>query len=585
MNKYKTLLSTIKLAYKADKFYVLSLLSSSLLKAVMRLGEIYSVKLMAESIVALDSRMAIISVSLYAFVWITLNLLAHFKEYLVHIHIPKINNYIDNLIIDKVNRLKAEDVQRSSFNDLYVNIQTFGKQKFATVIDNSGELVQSFASFVITLVAILNQNYVIGIIVAVFALIESLLYSTTARGMKGVQDSVTVRRKELDYYTRTAQDIRNFLPLKVFNIIKYLRDKIILAQNEILSSLKKYWVKMKIRSATTGTITNLVGRITPIGYFAYEAAKGSISLGDFILLRGVIDEYFRNTFVFYAYLVKIYEDTLYISDLFTFLDMEEPKSFLKMIDVKKIGIQVKDVSFKYPDSDRFVLQDINLNIKPGERVAILGINGAGKSTLVKLLSGYFFPTSGEVLVNGHSTEKINTVHFRNNIAFMTQDILHLYLPVDENVKIGDLDFVDDEKVIKSLEKSTLLGDVAKMPNGFTTVLGTIFKGGIDLSGGQWQKLALARAFYRDAKLIFLDEPTSSIDSENEEVIFNNIFDDKRDKTYVIISHKFSNINKADRIIVLDGGKITEEGTHDELMNLKGKYWKMYNKQKKGFIKK
>jgi ATP-binding cassette subfamily B protein len=584
VNKYKTLISTIKLAYKADKFYVLGLLTSSILRAVAKLGEIYSAKLMVDAIIQFDSNMAIISVCLYAITWITLNVLAHFKEYLINIHVPKINYYLDNLIISKIDRLSLGDIQKSSFSDLYVNIQTFGKQKFATVVDNSGELIQSFASFLISLVAILNQNYIIGIIVAIFALFEAFLYSRMAKGMKGVQDSVVIQRKELDYYTKTAQDIRSFLPLKVFNIIRYLKGKVVSVQNEIHNSLRKYWVALKIRAVITGTITNLLGRITPIGFFAYQAAKGVITLGDFVLLRGLIDQYFFYTFVFYSYLGKIYEDTLYISDLFTFLDMEEPKSFLKMIDVKKIGIQVKDVSFKYPDSDRFVLQDINLNIKPGERVAILGINGAGKSTLVKLLSGYFFPTSGEVLVNGHSTEKINTVHFRNNIAFMTQDILHLYLPVDENVKIGDLDFVDDEKVIKSLEKSTLLGDVAKMPNGFTTVLGTIFKGGIDLSGGQWQKLALARAFYRDAKLIFLDEPTSSIDSENEEVIFNNIFDDKRDKTYVIISHKFSNINNADRIIVLDGGKITEEGTHDELMNLKGKYWKMYNKQKKGFIK-
>ena len=248
------------------------------------------------------------------------------------------------------------------------------------------------------------------------------------------------------------------------------------------------------------------------------------------------------------------------------------------------AIEFKDVSFKYPGTTRYVLKNFNLTINPGEKIALVGENGAGKTTIIKLLLRFHDVSSGEVLINGVNLKDINLEEWHKYIGALFQDFIKYQFTFKENVYLGDLTKSNQEKWLKqAITKSGADKFLNTLPNGIDQVVGKMFDGGIDLSGGQWQKLALSRAFFRDAPILILDEPTSAIDAKAEYEIFQNVQSLQKDKTVVIISHRFSTVRHADRILVLSEGKIIEAGNHSELMKLKGLYAELFEIQAQGYI--
>ena len=246
-------------------------------------------------------------------------------------------------------------------------------------------------------------------------------------------------------------------------------------------------------------------------------------------------------------------------------------------------LEFKDVVFKYPSTERDILKNFNLTIQSGEKVALVGENGAGKTTLIKLLLRFYDVTEGEILINGVNIKDVNLDEWHKCIGALFQDFIKYQFTFKENVYLGDLTKANEEKLLKeAIEKSGANKYLDTLPNGIDQIVGKMFEGGIDLSGGQWQKLALARAFFRDAPILILDEPTSAIDAKAEYEIFQNVQKLQKDKTVVIISHRFSTVRQADRILVLDDGKILEEGNHEELMKEKGLYAELFEIQAKGY---
>lgn len=245
-------------------------------------------------------------------------------------------------------------------------------------------------------------------------------------------------------------------------------------------------------------------------------------------------------------------------------------------------IEIDNLFFKYQNSNNFVLNDINLTVNPGEKVAIVGENGAGKTTLVKLLCKVYEPTGGKIRVDGFNLNEVKTLSWNNKLGTLFQDFnTYGALTVRDNVAIGG-EKIDDDLVWDALKKSGASGFVKKFPKKLDQVLSEVFKGGIRPSGGQWQKIAIARMFYRNAPILIMDEPTAAIDAISEAKIFNNIYKFMKGKSVIIISHRFSTVRNADRIIVLDKGRIIEQGTHDELIELRGKYFESFSLQAKGY---
>lgn len=246
-------------------------------------------------------------------------------------------------------------------------------------------------------------------------------------------------------------------------------------------------------------------------------------------------------------------------------------------------IELKNVSFKYPNTKRYILKNFNLIIKSGEKIALVGENGAGKTTLIKLLLRFYDVIEGEILINGVNIKNINLDKWYKEIGALFQDFIKYQFTFKENVYFGNQKQIDNITLLKEAIKNSGADQYLKnLPNSYDQIVGKMFQDGVDLSGGQWQKLALARAFFKNAPILILDEPTSAIDAKAEYEIFQHVQELQKDKTVFIISHRFSTVRNADRILVLDEGKIIEEGNHETLMKNKGLYEELFNIQAKGY---
>ena len=246
-------------------------------------------------------------------------------------------------------------------------------------------------------------------------------------------------------------------------------------------------------------------------------------------------------------------------------------------------IEFKNISFRYPNTKRYILKNFNLTIASGEKIALVGENGAGKTTLIKLLLRFYDPIEGEILINGVNIKNINLEKWHKEIGALFQDFIKYQFTFKENVYFGNQKQIDNITLLKEAIKNSGADQYLKdLPNSYDQTVGKMFKEGVDLSGGQWQKLALARAFFKNAPILILDEPTSAIDAKAEYEIFQHVQELQKDKTVFIISHRFSTVRNADRILVLDEGRIIEEGNHEALIKKKGLYEELFNIQAKGY---
>ncbi len=313
----------------------------------------------------------------------------------------------------------------------------------------------------------------------------------------------------------------------------------------------------------------------------------TISLERYFFLSGALLRIGGALNNIFGTLTRMQEGLLFAQSYFALVDTKpaivDTATAKPLNDDSAPTITLENLSFRYPGHDEPVFDGLNLVIKPGEHVALVGENGAGKSTLIKLLLRFYVPTSGRVLIDGIDLQDVAIETWYAKLATLFQDFNQYPLSIAENIEIGRSNKEADASLLEAASKFGGVGSmVNKYPHGWETVLDASFKKGVEPSGGQWQRVALARAFYRNADMIILDEPTSAIDAKAEYDIFNNIFEHYKDKTALIVSHRFSTVRRADRIVVLDVGKIIQQGSHAELMKQKGLYHDLFTKQAEGY---
>jgi ATP-binding cassette subfamily B protein len=282
-------------------------------------------------------------------------------------------------------------------------------------------------------------------------------------------------------------------------------------------------------------------------------------------------------------LAGLYEDNLFLSNLYEFLDLKrkviEPAHGSPIPQPMKTGVVFDHVGFRYPTGSRKVLEDISLVIRPGEVVALVGENGSGKTTLIKLLCRLYDPVDGNITLDGTDLRQFETTALRRNISVILQDYAKYHLSARENIWFGNTALAPDhERIVAAARQAGADDLIAALPHGYETILGKRFEDGEELSIGEWQKVALARAFLRDAQIIVLDEPTSSMDAKAEYAVFQNFRQLAAGRTAILISHRFSTVRMADRIYVLKDGSITEGGTHEELIHRGGTYARLFETQ-------
>lgn len=321
------------------------------------------------------------------------------------------------------------------------------------------------------------------------------------------------------------------------------------------------------------------------GWMVLEAIAGKISLGEMTMYLVV----FRQSQATFANALTsiggMYEDNLYLENLYEFLDLDINTPQGSVIQgINQEGLQFENVDFCYPDSTVPVLQNISFHLQHGEKLAIVGENGSGKTTLIKLLTRLYQPTGGNIFLDGINLNDWDTDILRQRLGVIFQNFVQYQFTVGENIGVGDIEYVEDaQQLAIAAEKGMAQPFITKMSQGFQTRLGKWFRGGQELSGGQWQKIALSRAFMRSqADILVLDEPTAAMDAEAEMQIFNHFRSLTQEKMVILISHRFSTVRMADKIMVIADGKISEQGSHEELMALKGRYAHLFNLQAAGY---
>lgn len=426
------------------------------------------------------------------------------------------------------------------------------------------------------------------ILILLLAAIPSFVAENRFNTLKySLTTSWTPQRRELDYIRYMGASDNTAKELKIFNLSLFLAQRFTKLSDDFYEANRK----LSIKSATWGGLLYILSTVVYYGAYIYiisNTIRGVISLGDLTFLAGSFDR-MRSAFqLIMNRFADISSRALYLKDFFDFFDIQptiisKPTPKLLPNPIRS-GFTFENVSFKYPNSEKYSIKNISFHLNIGEKIALVGENGAGKTTLVKLLARLYEPSEGRILLDGVDLREYDLEGLRSQIGIIFQDFVKFALKVSENIAVGNIKEINNLSLIKDAAQKSLADSVvAKFPEGYEQMLARRFKGGVEMSGGEWQKVALARAYMRDAQLVILDEPTAALDARAEHEVFVRFSELISGKMAVLISHRFSTVRMADRILFLEYGELKEDGSHAELMSLNGKYAELFNLQAKGYL--
>lgn len=396
----------------------------------------------------------------------------------------------------------------------------------------------------------------------------------------------TPQRRLLDYLRFLGASAQSAKEVKIFGLGRHLAQRYHQLSNDIYNENKK----IAIKRASVGSALNVVSTCGYYGAYVVVLARtlsGGISIGTFTFLTNA----FARSRMYIERILSGFNDmseqAIFLQDLFEFFEMQPsirsiPAAIPAPRPIRQ-GFEFRNVNFSYAGSEHLVVQNINFRLYPGEKVALIGENGAGKTTLVKLLARLYDPTAGQILLDGRDLREYDVEDLRREIGVIFQDYMRYDMLIRENIGFGKIDSLDDHPRMETAARKSLAKNlISRFPTGYDQMVGRRFEGGVDLSGGEWQKLALARAYMRDAQLLILDEPTATLDARAEYEVFQRFSELTKGRTAVLISHRFSTVRMADRILVLAGGEIQEHGTHEQLLALGGRYAELFELQAAGY---
>jgi ATP-binding cassette subfamily B protein len=492
----------------------------------------------------------------------------------------KYAKHVSIRIMEHASRLDLTSYEDPTFQDKLERARVQGTDR-VLMIQAAGRLVQQAVTTVSMAASICFFSP--WILVALVVCVVPAFLGETHFAFLGYSLSFaqTPARREMEYLRVLGGSKESAKELKLFGLGRYFVDRF----TNLAMRLHQETARLARRRLFVGSLLTLLGTVGYYGTYAfviYQTVTGVLSIGTLTLLSGAIAAASSNLQMVFSTFSTIADQALFIGDLLDFLAVKprvlsKPNALPAPRPIKR-GFEFRNVSFAYPNG-RQVLHNVSFSLAPGERIALVGENGQGKTTIVKLLTRLYDPTGGQILLDGLDLREYNQEDLWREIGVIFQDFMRYDLTATENIAMGRIEERDNIFRIRSAAHKSLAEDVIrKLPRGFEQQLGCRFEGGTDLSGGEWQKLALARAYLREAQVLILDEPTASLDAKSEHEVFQRFAELTRGRMAMLISHRFSTVRMADRIFVLQDGRIAEEGPHDQLMQNGGRYAEMFELQ-------
>ena len=389
-------------------------------------------------------------------------------------------------------------------------------------------------------------------------------------------------RRQLDYLRVLGGSREAAKELKLFGLRNFLVERF----TRLSDQLYEENVGLARRRLIAGGFLSVVGTA---GYYSayvfvvWRTITGALTIGQLTFLSGAIVQASSNIQQIFSTLASIADQALFLTDLIAFMEMQptirsKPNALPAPRPIKR-GFEFRNVSFRYPGNSRLVLNGLDFRLRPGERIALVGENGEGKTTIVKLMTRLYDPSEGQVLLDGVDLREYSLEDLYREIGVIFQDFMRYEMTARENIAVGQIEELDRLEALQRAARKSMAADVIeRLPRDYEQMLGRRFEGGVDLSGGEWQKIALARAYLRNAQVLILDEPTAALDARSETEVFRRFAELTTGNTALFISHRFSTVRMADRIVVLQDGKISEDGSHDELASQGGRYAEMFEMQ-------
>ncbi len=392
----------------------------------------------------------------------------------------------------------------------------------------------------------------------------------------------TPAKRQLDYLRQVGGSKEAAKELKLFGLSRFFTDRFTAISDQILTQ-NLALSKKRLVAASFLSVLSTLGYYGSYAWVIYQTVHRRLGYGDLVFLTGAILNASGQISQIFSTLSSIADQALFLTDLLAFFKMEpkvtsRPNALPAPRPIRE-GFEFRNVTFQYPGSERKILNKLNFRLAPGERIALIGKNGEGKTTIVKLMARLYDPTEGQIFLDGIDLRDYNIEDLCREIGVIFQDFMRYEMTARENIAVGRIEFLGDtDRVVAAASKSLADGLIARLPLRYEQMLGRRFEGGVDLSGGEWQKLALGRAYLRESQVLILDEPTAALDARAEFEVFERFNELTVGKMALFISHRFSTVRMAERIIVLENGSIAEEGNHDTLIRLNGRYAEMFELQ-------
>ncbi|MBK6390683.1 MAG: ABC transporter ATP-binding protein [Saprospiraceae bacterium] len=592
LKSLKLLIPFFKMIWRTSPALTLTNIILRLVKSAVPLAQLYIGKLIIDEIVHLINNKGGDPHNLW--VWIGLE----FGVTMVSELISRVMNLTESLLgdlygnvssVELMNKAATIDLSMYENPDFYDKLERARRQTTGRVVLMS--MVLSQFQDIITILFLsagliaFEPWLIVLLIVAVLPSFISEAYFS--RFSYSLVRSWTPQRRELDYLRYIGASVETAKEVKVFGLDHFLSKRFAKIADEYYQANKALAIKRTI----WGTLLQLVS--TTAYYGAYiliviRTLAGVLTIGDLTFLSGSFNRLQNQLQNILSTFTRITESALYLQDYYDFLAiepliMDQPGAIQAPTTIKH-GVRFDKVGFKYPGTEIWALRNISFTLNAGEKLALVGENGSGKTTLVKLIARMYDPTEGTIYLDEVDIKKFSLATYRQMIGVIFQDFVRFNFKADENIAVGKIESLSEEEtVISSAHLSLADAVIEKLPAKYKQMLGRRFADGVDLSGGEWQKIALARAYMRNASIVILDEPTAALDARAEFEVFKRFSELTAGKTAVIISHRFSTVRMADRILVLKNGQMLELGSHEELLAHQGLYHELFTLQAQGYL--